>query len=73
MRNRLEERLQELKTELESGQKILQDLESRRSNVTTSMLRISGAIQVLEELLEKEKSEAANREPSEAELMARAS
>jgi predicted nuclease with TOPRIM domain len=58
MRIELEERLEELKSEFESGQKMLADLDTRRSELQTTMLRISGAIQVLEELLEAANSTA---------------
>lgn len=51
MREQLEERLNQLKAEFEEGQKLLADLEARQANLKTTMLRISGAIQVLEELL----------------------
>lgn len=51
MKQQLEQRLHELKTEFESGQKMLADLETQQANLKTTLLRISGAIQVLEELL----------------------
>lgn len=54
MRYQLEKRLSELKKEFEEGQKMLSELESRRENLRQSLLRISGAIQVLEEELAKE-------------------
>ncbi|OPY51770.1 MAG: hypothetical protein A4E48_01414 [Methanosaeta sp. PtaU1.Bin060] len=54
MRDQLEKRLSELKKEFEEGQKMLSELESRRENLRQSLLRISGAIQVLEEELAKE-------------------
>lgn len=50
MKPQLEQRLQELRAEFESGQKMLADLESKQANLRDTMLRISGAIQVLEEL-----------------------
>ncbi|WP_440948564.1 hypothetical protein ACSAZL_10245 [Methanosarcina sp. T3] len=50
MKQQLEQRLQELRAEFESGQKMLADLESKQANLRDTMLRISGAIQVLEEL-----------------------
>lgn len=53
MKEQLEQRLQELKAEFESGQKMLVDLETQQVNLKTTLLRISGAIQVLEELLAK--------------------
>jgi predicted nuclease with TOPRIM domain len=59
MKNKLEQRLQELKSEFESGQKMVLDLEGQQANLKTTLLRISGAIQVLEELL------SPDREPTE--------
>lgn len=53
MKEQLEQRLKELKAEFEQGQKMLAELESRQENLKHSLLRISGAIQVLEEELGK--------------------
>ena len=55
MREQLEQRLQQLKTEFETGQQMLAELEQKRTNLEQTMLRISGAIQVLEELLAADK------------------
>ncbi|MCZ7356851.1 MAG: hypothetical protein O8C66_14295 [Candidatus Methanoperedens sp.] len=55
MKERLEHRLKELRTEFESGQKALSDLEIKQANLRNTLLRISGAIQVLEEELVKER------------------
>lgn len=57
MKKQIKERLEQLKAEYESGQKMLADLETQESNLRTTMLRISGAIQVLEELLAKAEEE----------------
>lgn len=54
MKRQLEQRLKELKVEFESGQKMLSDLENKQANLRDTLLRISGAIQVLEEILENE-------------------
>ncbi len=54
MKQQLEQRLKELRFEFESGQKTLADMELKQSNVRNTLLRISGAIQVLEEELKKE-------------------
>jgi prefoldin subunit 5 len=54
MRERLEQRIQELKAEFDAGQKMLADLEQRRATLEQTLLRITGAIQVLEELLATE-------------------
>ena len=51
MREQLEKRLQALKNEFETGQKMLADLEAKQMNLRETLLRISGAIQVVEELL----------------------
>ena len=51
MKARLQKRLEELKSELASGQKMLAELDAKRTNIQETLLRISGAIQVLEEEL----------------------
>ena len=51
MEAKLNQRLAELTTELECGQRMMAELESRQLKVRESMLRIGGAIQVLRELL----------------------
>ena len=51
MRDQMEQRLEDLKHEYEAGQKMLADLEQKKMNLQQTMLRISGAIQVLEEML----------------------
>lgn len=48
----LERRLQELKLELATGQAQLASLDQKRRETSETMLRIVGAIQVLEELLQ---------------------
>jgi predicted nuclease with TOPRIM domain len=58
MKEQLTERLEKLKGEFESGQKMLADLETRQANLQQTLLRISGAIQVLEELLAQESQPA---------------
>ncbi len=57
MKEQLSSRLAELKAEYESGQKMLADLERRQLELQQTLLRISGAIQVLEELLARETEE----------------
>jgi predicted nuclease with TOPRIM domain len=49
MKEQLEKRLAELKSEFEAGQKMMAELESKQSNLRDTLLRISGAIQILEE------------------------
>jgi predicted nuclease with TOPRIM domain len=57
MKEQIKERIEQLKAEYESGQKMLADLEIQESNLRSTMLRIIGAIQVLEELLAKAEEE----------------
>ena len=61
MKAQLEQRLVELRAEYDSGQKILKDieiklveLENRKKNLNETLLRISGAVELLEEVLEEE-------------------
>jgi uncharacterized coiled-coil protein SlyX len=51
MREQLEQRITELEAEQEKGQHMLSDLDARRAELQQTLLRISGAIQVLEEVL----------------------
>ena len=53
MRERLEARRDELATELKAGQEMLAELDAKRAEVQQTLLRISGAIQVLGELIEE--------------------
>ena len=61
MRERLGQRLTELKAEYAAGEKVMAELEANQVDLQQTLLRISGAIQVLEELLatdEDDKSES---------------
>jgi ABC-type xylose transport system substrate-binding protein len=49
MKQQLEQRLKELRDQFESGQKMMAELESKQANLRDTLLRISGAIQVLED------------------------
>ena len=51
MREQLQERLQQLKAEFDAGQQMLAELEAKQRHVRETVLRISRAVQVLEELL----------------------
>ncbi len=53
MQDQIAVRLQQLRAEYKKGQDRLAALEQETFSVKNSMLRISGAIQVLEELLEQ--------------------
>ncbi len=56
MKDQLEQRLHQLQQEFASGQKMLVDLDAQQAELQQTLLRISGAIQVLEELSAAENS-----------------
>lgn len=62
----IEQRLENLKSEFAAGQKMLAELETKQVNLQQTMLRISGAIQVLEEMLAEEQETAVNDSAPEA-------
>jgi hypothetical protein len=53
MHDQLRERLAQLHAEQEAGQRVLAELDVKRHEIQETLLRISGAIQVLEEELAK--------------------
>jgi len=57
MKDKIEARLAELRAEFEAGETMLADLEEKRDRLRESMLRIAGAIQVLEEMTAEESKE----------------
>jgi predicted nuclease with TOPRIM domain len=59
MREQVETRIENLRAEYRAGQEMLVELEQRRANLQVTLARISGAIQVLEELLQGSYSDAA--------------
>ena len=60
MREQIENRLRELRTEFEVGQKVMAELEVRQANLRSTLLRIGGAMQVLEEMLGEKKVDEAS-------------
>jgi hypothetical protein len=54
MKEKLSQRLDVLRAELKTGQEMEAELEGRLSQLRATLLRISGAIQVLEELLDQD-------------------
>ncbi|HEY0994270.1 MAG TPA: hypothetical protein VGD80_44750 [Kofleriaceae bacterium] len=60
MNEQFRERLKSLNAEYEAGQKMLAELDARRTALTSTLLRIEGAIQVLKELTEVEQPAGAN-------------
>lgn len=70
MKEQLQKRLESLKSEFESGQKALSELEQKQISLREVLLRISGAIQVLEEELETaEKLEEQSSENGQSEIV----
>ena len=57
MKERMERRLDELRQEYDDGHRMLAELEQKRLNLEQTLLRISGAIQVLEELVHEDAAE----------------
>ncbi|AGC45685.1 hypothetical protein MYSTI_04389 [Myxococcus stipitatus DSM 14675] len=60
MKDVIEKRLADLKSEHEAGQKMLAELDARRAQLVQTMLRIEGAIEVLQEMLPSKEAHAAN-------------
>jgi len=56
MKQQLEQGLKELKAEYAAGQKSLAELEDKKAALKTALLRLNGAIKVLEQELLKESS-----------------
>lgn len=63
MKHLIENRIEGLQQELESGHAALAELEGRSAEVKSQMLRINGAIQVLEELLTESELSETNDPP----------
>jgi len=60
MREQLQQRLAELKKDFTEGQSRLQEMEAQQALMRDTLLRISGAIQVIEEMLRDEQTEQAD-------------
>jgi predicted nuclease with TOPRIM domain len=58
VREQIKNRIESLRAEYRSGQEILAELEARQAGLKRTLTRISGAIQVLEELLQENVSAA---------------
>jgi len=54
----IQHRLEQLREEYAKGQQVLADLQRQQTDVQETLIRISGAIQVLEELIADEKPES---------------
>ena len=64
MSDQLTERLNELRAEYEAGKKSLAELISKEEDLQTTLLRISTAIQVLEDQLKKVETEGSGARSS---------
>jgi predicted nuclease with TOPRIM domain len=53
MKEQIKNRIESLRLEYRTGQEVLAELEGREASVKLTLTRISGAIQVLEELLQE--------------------
>jgi predicted nuclease with TOPRIM domain len=53
MREQIKNRIESLAAEYRTGQEVLAELQGREASVKLTLTRISGAIQVLEELLQE--------------------
>ncbi len=66
MEPKIRQRLAELQAEYEKGQQTLQDLERQAANLRATLLRISGAVQVLQETLGETDEVAPSPQPPPA-------
>jgi hypothetical protein len=62
MQTHIKVRLEELKREFESGQVRLRELDNQQALLRETLLRISGAIQILNELLALDQTEGQSDE-----------
>ena len=69
MRQHIEQRLAGLKNEYDKGQAQLRQLESQANSLRETLLRISGAIMVLEELVSLSPAGVAPTDGSQAEVI----
>jgi hypothetical protein len=60
-RDMIRRKLSELRAEFQRGQQQLAALDQRRSTLRDTLLRISGAVQVLEDLLQQQGGNGADR------------
>jgi hypothetical protein len=69
MREQMQSRLEALRKEFQTGQAELEKIERQQTHIRETMLRISGALQVLEELLaEGQAAEQNGTGPAEMQL-----
>ena len=61
MNNPLEERLSQLKSQYAAGERELEQLQQREKELQSTLLRVSGGVQVLEEEIEKARQSSEKR------------
>ncbi|MEV6923694.1 hypothetical protein AB0M46_04135 [Dactylosporangium sp. NPDC051485] len=66
MREQMQERIEQLVQEYREGEAMLADLDRRRTELQATLLRISGALQVLQELIGPVAAGAAPADPQPA-------
>lgn len=66
METKLQQRLEELKREYASGQEVATELNKKQSALHDTLMGISGAMQVLEELLQEQESKESSSPVAEA-------
>jgi hypothetical protein len=66
MREQIKQRIESLRAEYRAGEEILAEMEGRQASLKITLTRISGAIQVLEELLQGSNSDAETTKPAES-------
>lgn len=71
MKPMIETRLEELRREYEAGAGVMNELQKKQDELRTTLMRISGAIQVLEEILAAETPPAETGEAAGPRLVAR--
>jgi hypothetical protein len=64
VREQIKNRIESLRAEYRTGQEMLAELEAREAGLKLTLTRISGAILVLEELLQDNNNPAAAAQPA---------
>lgn len=66
IKNKFEDRLKSLRSEYETGQKMLSELDAKRQKLAETVTRIEGAMQILQELIAEEEQAQPNGKGAEA-------
>ncbi len=71
MRDQLTRRLDELKAEFQAGERLLAELDTKHANLKGTLLQISGAMQVLQELLAPDSQSSDRNQSAEEPILRR--